>query len=84
MSAKAVSEAKGKELLNKFLEGAAMQNRVVTVTQDVNWNQLVADNPWLNEKVRSWHSVLSKNEFKGQPTFKKSILTTVISIVCVV
>ena len=51
MSAKAISEAKGKELLNKFLEGTAMINKVATVKGDVNWNQLVADNPWLNEQV---------------------------------
>ena len=51
MSAKAISEAKGKELLNKFLEGCAMQNKVATVTADVNWNQLTADNSWLLEQV---------------------------------
>lgn len=51
MSAKAVTEAKGKELLNKFLEGTAMINKVATVTVDVNWNQLTADNPWLTEQV---------------------------------
>lgn len=47
MSAKAISEAKGKELLNRFLDGAAMVNQVASVTVDVNWNQLMADHPWL-------------------------------------
>lgn len=47
MSAKAISEAKGKELLNCFLDGAAMVNQVASVTVDVNWNQLMADHPWL-------------------------------------
>ena len=51
MSAKAISEAKGKELLNKFLDGTAMINKVATVTVDVNWSQLIVDNPWLNEQV---------------------------------
>lgn len=51
MSAKAISEAKGKELLNKFLGGTAMINQMVTVTQSVNWNQLTADNPWLATQV---------------------------------
>ncbi|XP_076468519.1 LOW QUALITY PROTEIN: ATP-citrate synthase-like [Babylonia areolata] len=50
MSAKAISEAKGKELLNRFLEGTAMHNKVASVAEDVNWNQLTADNPWLNEQ----------------------------------
>lgn len=51
MSAKAISEAKGKELLNKFLDGTAMINKVATVTVDVNWSQLIVENPWLNEQV---------------------------------
>ena len=51
MSAKAISEAKGKELLNKFLDESAMLNKVASVNVDVNWNQLIADNPWLNEPV---------------------------------
>lgn len=50
MSAKAISEAKGKELLNKFLEGTAIHNKVATVNAEVNWNQLIADNPWLSDK----------------------------------
>ncbi|KAK7109151.1 ATP-citrate synthase-like [Littorina saxatilis] len=50
MSAKAISEAKGKELLNKYLEGTAMVNKVASVKVDVNWNQLIADHPWLNQE----------------------------------
>ncbi|KAK7508656.1 hypothetical protein BaRGS_00000222 [Batillaria attramentaria] len=50
MSAKAISEAKGKDLLNRFLEGTAMLNQMATVTVDVNWNQLTADNPWLTSQ----------------------------------
>lgn len=48
MSAKAIYEAKGKELLNSFLEGASIKNKFAIVTDDVNWGQLVQDNPWLN------------------------------------
>lgn len=51
MSAKAIFEAKGKELLNKFLESVSIKNKFAVVTEDVNWGQLVSDNPWLNTEV---------------------------------
>lgn len=47
MSAKAISEAKGKELLNHHLKGAAVKNRVATVTENPNWDELLQNNPWL-------------------------------------
>lgn len=47
MSAKAIYEAKGKELLNNFLEGASIKNKFAVVTSDVNWGQLTDDHPWL-------------------------------------
>lgn len=50
MSAKAIYEAKGKELLNKFLGDVAMKNRAAFVDEQVNWNQLVQDNPWLTSE----------------------------------
>ena len=53
MSAKAINEASGKELLNKFLEGTAIKNRFASVKEDVNWTQLVQDNPWLKTEVMS-------------------------------
>ncbi|XP_069111332.1 ATP-citrate synthase-like isoform X1 [Argopecten irradians] len=52
MSAKAIYEAKGKELLNKFLKDTAVGNRVATVTEDVTWSTLTQDHPWLlSEKL---------------------------------
>ncbi|CAL1547092.1 unnamed protein product [Lymnaea stagnalis] len=52
MSAKAIYEAKGKELLNKFLGDVAMKNRYAFIDENVNWNQIVQENPWLsNEKL---------------------------------
>ena len=51
MSAKAIYEGKGKALLNQFLTGEAMKNRFAIVEENVNWNQLVQDNPWLNTQV---------------------------------
>ncbi|XP_059178493.1 ATP-citrate synthase-like isoform X2 [Physella acuta] len=52
MSAKAIYEAKGKELLNKFLGDVAMKNKYVLIDENVNWNQVIQDNIWLsNEKL---------------------------------
>ena len=51
MSAKAIYEGKGKELLNQFLTGEAVKNRFAIVEENVNWNQLVQDHPWLNSQV---------------------------------
>ncbi|ESO97048.1 hypothetical protein LOTGIDRAFT_201946 [Lottia gigantea] len=48
MSAKAISEAKGKELLNKFLEDTAIKNRFAEVRETTNFNQLSEDHAWLN------------------------------------
>lgn len=47
MSAKAIYEAKGKELLNKYLTDEAAKNRFAVVTETVNWDTLTADHPWL-------------------------------------
>ena len=54
MSAKAVNEATGKNLLNKCIEGqAAVQCRFASVNKDTNWTALAQDNPWLNSEVSS-------------------------------
>lgn len=53
MSAKAIYEAKGKELLNKYLTDEAAKNRFAVVTETVNWDTLTADHPWLLTEVRS-------------------------------
>lgn len=52
MSAKAIYEAKGKELLNKYLTDEAVKNRFAVVTETVNWDTLTADNPWLLTEVQ--------------------------------
>lgn len=51
MSAKAIYEAKGKELLNKYLTDEAAKNRFAVVTETVNWDTLTADHPWLLTEV---------------------------------
>ena len=54
MSARAISEASGKRILNSSLEancGAAIC-RFATVTPDTDWDKLAAENGWLNSEVR--------------------------------
>ena len=52
MSAKAVNEASGKNLLNKVLTGtAAAKCRFASVNKDTDWNSLLQDNPWLKTEV---------------------------------
>lgn len=49
MSAKAISEASGKLLLNKHLSGTCAISRCASVDETTNFDQLLRDNPWLNE-----------------------------------
>jgi len=52
MSTKAIYEATGKQLLNKFLGSTAIQCRCASVDANTNWDQLIANNPWLEAEVR--------------------------------
>lgn len=64
MSAKAIREATGKELINKYLEGGnevgVAKSRFASVNESTEWNQLLAENPWLETTV-SWE-ILTGNE----------------------
>lgn len=55
MSAKAIREATGKGLINKYLEGGdalgVAKSRYASVTESTEWTQLLADNPWLEITV---------------------------------
>ena len=52
MSAKAIDEATGKNLLNKHLEqGVAAPARFAEVTAATDWDALVANHPWLSSQV---------------------------------
>ncbi|XP_041367223.1 ATP-citrate synthase-like isoform X2 [Gigantopelta aegis] len=52
MSAKAIHEITGKQLLNKFLHGEAVKNNIAEVEEGVNWETLCQENPWLlSEKL---------------------------------
>ncbi|CAF1365022.1 unnamed protein product [Adineta steineri] len=48
MSTKAIYEATGKKLLNKYLGSTAAECRCVSIDADTDWNELVAKNTWLN------------------------------------
>lgn len=53
MSAKAIREATGKDLLNRLLNGSAGAARCnfVTVNETTNWDEMVASNSWLKTSV---------------------------------
>jgi len=53
MSAKAIREATGKDLLNRFLSktSGAAQNRFASVDENTKWEALIAANPWLQTEV---------------------------------
>lgn len=52
MSAKAIREATGKDLLNKHLHGTkAAKCQFAVVDETTDFEKLIADNPWLTQKV---------------------------------
>lgn len=53
MSAKAIREATGKDILNRLLDSTsgAAPCKFASVTSNTNWNELVASHPWLETTV---------------------------------
>ena len=51
MSAKAISEASGKTILNKYLGQVAARCQLVSVNEHTSFNQLVNENDWLKTTV---------------------------------
>lgn len=53
MSAKAIREATGKDILNRLLNktAGAATSRFASVNSETNWDDLVATNPWLTSTV---------------------------------
>ena len=52
MSAKAIREATGKDIINRHLvDDAAAKCRFAVVNEETNWQQLANDNPWLESSV---------------------------------
>lgn len=68
MSAKAIREASGKDILNRLLDSSAgaAKCQFATVTSETNWDHLRTTHPWLettvcqNEKKKK--IILRKNE----------------------
>lgn len=65
MSAKAIREATGKDILNRFLvNGAgAAHCRFASVDETTKWDQLVISNPWLESTVFSIYCVIPVDKF---------------------
>lgn len=54
MSARAISEATGKRLLNQHLDcPAAAPCNFATVTDVSQWNDVLAQNPWMQSQVQA-------------------------------
>ncbi len=47
MSAKAIREAKGKQLLSKYLPSVVSPIQMATYNSSTQWDTLVNSNPWL-------------------------------------
>lgn len=49
MSAKAIYEATGKDLINRKLSSGTnvIKCRFVTITEEINWTDIINDHPWL-------------------------------------
>ena len=53
MSAKAISEATGKDLLNRFLKGTAEKCHFASVDEEnwKDWKAFLGDNAWMQNQV---------------------------------
>lgn len=52
MSTKAIYEATGKKILNKYLNSTAVECRCVSIDDDTDWNDVIAKNAWLQTEVK--------------------------------
>lgn len=73
MSAKAIREATGKDLLNRLLDttSGAARCKFAAVNETTNWDELVANNPWLKTEVCDREGIAN--------LFEKALLTCVVS-----
>lgn len=56
MSAKAIREASGKDILNRHLDLNAdtAKCRFAAYNENTNWSNLISENPWLENTVSGW------------------------------
>lgn len=61
MSAKAIREGTGKDILNRLLDSSsgAARCQFASVSSDTNWDELLASHPWLKSTVSEDLSSLS-------------------------
>lgn len=54
MSAKAIREATGKDLINRHLPAgtSAVKCQFASVTEGADWPELLSNNPWLKTQVK--------------------------------
>lgn len=67
MSAKAISEATGKDIINRNLAPltSAVKCRFASVNENTKWEDLVLDNPWLKSEVLILISLFLVNIYKN-------------------
>ena len=59
MSAKAIYEATGKDLLNRFLcSGAVVKSQFAVIDENTDWQKVVDENPWLLREVNIYSFVI--------------------------
>ena len=65
MSAKAIREATGKGILNRLLDSSAgaATCKFAAVTEETNWNELLAANPWLDTTVSDGVMIVLRGNF---------------------
>lgn len=76
MSAKAIREATGKDIINRHLPSCGVSRcRFASVTSETDWSRLVQDNPWLaTEKLVAKPDQLIKRRGKlGLITVNKDL-----------
>ena len=80
MSAKAIREATGKDLINKYLEGGnetgTQKSRFASVTESTDWSQLVVEHPWLESTVSTFYylSIALRLEKRNFPRVLKMMI----------
>lgn len=59
MSAKAIREATGKDILNRLLndKSGAAKCKFAAVSESTRWSDLVAANPWLETEVNKSYPI---------------------------
>lgn len=84
MSAKAIRESTGKDIINRHLVGehGAAKCRFAYVDESTKWDQLIADNPWLETAVSFLSLSLYLDDFQFGTKHCSSLSPTTSSEIC--